>query len=239
MARRLTVIMVSAAMAVLVLGIAGTAGAQDITPDLTGKTIILDPGHGGNDDGAKNANYGLTEKEQNLDVANRLKALLVSSGATVYMTRTDNTTTLSNRDRYTYANSKASPVYENNILVSIHMNGSTNSSVDYTTTLYGKPRKDLELAQSVFNSLSLLPPAKSNDPDNLLDSRPPYQFASGVLLKSNMPAAIAETVFITNDEEAAWLKTPRKLPDGTEVSRQQQIAEALEQGINNYFASRQ
>jgi N-acetylmuramoyl-L-alanine amidase len=32
----------------------------------------------------------------------------------------------------------------------------------------------------------------------MIDVRQPYQYASGVLLKSNMPAVIAETVFITN-----------------------------------------
>jgi hypothetical protein len=52
-------------------------------------------------------------------------------------------------------------------------------------------------------------------------------------------STIAETVFITNEQEAQWLKTPGTLADGTEVSRQQQIAEALEQAINHYFTSQQ
>ena len=45
-----------------------SAGAQDAGSILAGKTIILDPGHGGSDTGATNAN-GLTEKSQNLLVA--------------------------------------------------------------------------------------------------------------------------------------------------------------------------
>jgi N-acetylmuramoyl-L-alanine amidase len=230
MARRLRVVLVGAALAALVLGMAGAAWAQD--RGCTGD-IVLDPGHGGTDTGATYTfpqgppYYGtkLTEAEQNLEVAFELKRLLVEDGYTVCMTRTRDDETRSNRARYTYANTTGAK-----LLLSIHMNGSTNSSVDYTTTLYGKPRKDLELAQSVFNSLSLLPPAKPNDPDNLLDSRPPYQFASGVLLKSNMPATIAETVFITNPYEAAWLAD-------TSGERQQQIAVALEQGINHYLTN--
>ena len=38
------------------------------------------------------------------------------------------------------------------------MNGSTNESVDYTTTLYGKPRKDKEFAYALFGG-SVKPPS--------------------------------------------------------------------------------
>ena len=68
------------------------------------------------------------------------------------MTRTSNAETLSNRDRYTYANTTGAKV-----LVSIHMNAASNSSTDYTTTLFGKWRKDKALATTVFDSLSTLP----------------------------------------------------------------------------------
>src|SRR5687768_9886692 len=111
------------------------AGAQ-VQPPCSG-TVVLDAGHGGTDSGAVNAKYGLTEKEQTLDVANRLRSLLQTGGCTVYMTRTSNSQTLSNNDRYTYANKTGA-----NILISIHMNGSTSPSTDYTTTLFGKWRKD-------------------------------------------------------------------------------------------------
>ena len=107
------------------------------------------------------------------------------------------------------------------------MNGATNTSADYTTTLFGKWRKDKALANTVFGSLSTLPAA---DGAGTIATRTPYSFASGVLLKSNMPATIAETVFITNDREGQLLS------DGT-GTRQQQIAEALEAGIENYLAT--
>ena len=193
-------------------------GAQE--PPCTGQ-VILDPGHGGTDSGAVNAKYGLKEKEQTLDVAMRLKALLEGDGYTVCMTRTTDET-LSNNDRYTYANTTGARV-----LVSVHMNGSSNSSADYTTTLYGKPKKDRELATTVFGSLSTLPAASGT---GTIATRTPYQFASGVLLKSEMSATIAETVFITNDREGQLLS------DGT-GTRQQQIAEALRVGIENYLTT--
>ena len=139
------------------------------------------------------------------------------------MTRTTNSETLSNRDRYTYANTTGA-----RILVSIHMNGASSPTTDYTTTLFGKWRKDKELANTVFTSLSTLPAA--DDTGKKIATRTPYSFASGVLLKSNMPATIAETVFITNDREAQLLS------NGT-GTRQQQIAEALKVGIERYLTT--
>jgi N-acetylmuramoyl-L-alanine amidase len=138
------------------------------------------------------------------------------------MTRTSNSETLSNNDRYAYANTTGAKV-----LVSIHMNGASNSSTDYTTTLFGKWRKDKELANTVFGSLSNLPAA---DGTGEIATRTPYSFASGVLLKSNMPATIAETVFITNDREG------RLLSEGA-GARQQQIAQALKVGIEGYLTA--
>ena len=196
------------------------AGAQE-QPPCSGK-VVLDPGHGGTDPGAVNTKYNLTEKEQTLIVANKLKALLEGDGYTVCMTRTSNSQTLSNNDRYTYANTTGARV-----LVSIHMNGSTNPSTDYTTTLFGKWRKDKELANTVFSSLSTLPAANGT---GTIATRKPYSFASGVLLKSNMPATIAETVFITSDREGQLLS------NGT-GARQQQIAQALRVGIEDYLTT--
>jgi N-acetylmuramoyl-L-alanine amidase len=184
--------------------------------------VVLDAGHGGTDPGAVNTRYNLTEKEQTLDVAYRTKALLKADGYSVCMTRTSNSETLSNNDRYAYANTTGAKV-----LVSIHMNGASNSSTDYTTTLFGKWRKDKELANTVFGSLSNLPAA---DGTGKIATRTPYSFASGVLLKSNMPATIAETVFITNDREG------RLLSEGA-GARQQQIAQALKVGIEGYLTA--
>jgi N-acetylmuramoyl-L-alanine amidase len=125
-------------------------------------------------------------------------------------------------DRYTYANTTGA-----RILVSVHMNASSDPTMDYTTTLFGKWRKDKELAYAVFNGLSALPAA---DGTGSIATRSPYSYASGVLLKSNMPATIVETVFITSDSEG------RLLSDST-GARQQQIAQALRTGIENYLST--
>lgn len=56
-------------------------------------------------------------------------------------------------------------------------------------------------------------------------------FASGVLLKSNMPATMQETVFISNATECALLT------NGT-GNRQQQLAQSLYNGIVDWFEGR-
>ena len=181
--------------------------------NLSGKVIVLDPGHGGSDTGAVNGT--LYEKTVTLDIANRLKSLLEADGATVYLTR-DCDCDKSNNDRYTLANSVSG-----NILVSIHLNGSTNSSKDGTQGLWGKKNKDQAFTKIVHQALA----GSLGVPDLGITN-----FASGVLLKSNMPTTIAETVFITNTNEY------NLLTDGT-GNRQQQIAQSLYQGVVNWFSN--
>jgi N-acetylmuramoyl-L-alanine amidase len=227
--------------AILLTTAAFTTGVGAQVPSCSGK-VVLDAGHGGPDSGAvKETHLGLiTEKEQTLDVAKKLKDLLVRDGCTVYMTRTTDQG-LTNTQRANKANSFKADNPGDYVLVSIHMNGSADGTVDYTTTLFGKWRKDKELAYAVFGDNVNLP--KINPPtyglrtlsrvngSGLISTRTPYSFASGVLLKSNMPATIAETVFITNTNEANQLAQP------TIYGRQQQIAEALRSGIEHYLAT--
>jgi N-acetylmuramoyl-L-alanine amidase len=227
----------AAILAATFLSIAvSTTGAEAQEGDCSGK-VVLDAGHGGTDSGAVNTKYGLKEKEQTLGIATSLKPLLEGDGCTVYMTRTTDQN-LTNTQRVNKANS-----FNANVLVSIHLNGSTDETVDYTTTLFGKWRKDKELAYAVYGDNVNAP--KINPPTyglrtlsavngggttwGTISTKTPYSFASGVLLKSNMPATIAETVFITNDSEGQLLS------DGT-GARQQQIVEALRTGIETYLA---
>jgi N-acetylmuramoyl-L-alanine amidase len=175
-------------------------------------SIVLDPGHGGTDPGSTEC-AGYPEKQANLDIANKLKTLLEGSGYTVYLTRTDDSTK-SNNDRYTFANSVGG-----NALVSIHLNGSTNHSANGTQGLFGQKRKDEAFTRTVHQALvgSLG-----------ISDRGVTNFPSGVLLKSNMPSTLQESVFISNTTEC------QLLTDGT-GNRQQQIAQALFSGINNWF----
>jgi N-acetylmuramoyl-L-alanine amidase len=81
-------------------------------------TVLLDPGHGGNDPGARG--YGLVESNLNLNVAFRIKKWLENSGVTVEMTRTDNRV-YSNHKR-TDLNARAVASRGKSAFVSIHAN---------------------------------------------------------------------------------------------------------------------
>jgi len=178
-----------------------------------GHKIVIDAGHGGSEPGSTEC-PGLPEKDANLQVAKLLESILIDSGADVYMTRTGDSY-LTNRDRYTYANST-----DGEILVSVHFNGSTDHSLNYTQGLYAKWQKDIDLASTIHNQLY---PSLGIADGGLL------QFASGVILKAQMPATIQEVAFISNTTECALLT------NGT-GERQEQIAQSLFNGINEWFA---
>ena len=55
---------------------------------VSGKTIVIDAGHGKPDEGAQSSS-GTTEAETNLKIALKLQNLLEQSGTTVILTRSD------------------------------------------------------------------------------------------------------------------------------------------------------
>jgi N-acetylmuramoyl-L-alanine amidase len=193
---------------------------------LPGKKICLDPGHGGSDPGAVNEAYGLHEADINLDVAFGLKTLLEMGGASVVMTRADDSYK-TNSDRYTFCNDEQA-----DILVSVHTNSTTTAAMNGSMALYfHKDDKALASAihQVVYDSLK----ATALNPDNFSDfglSR----FASGVLLKSDMPAAMIEPLFMSYESEAELLGQPITDPEA-DASRRAQIARAIYQGVLSYY----
>lgn len=185
-------------------------------PHVTGHTVVIDAGHGGSDPGSTECE-ALEEADANLDIAQRLRDLLVvvDDGNTVYMTR-ESDETLSNNDRYSFANST-----DGEALVSIHLNGSLNHETNGTLGLYGKRNKDKEFTEVLHARLAAdLSPVPDLGVTN---------FASGVLLKSNMLATIQESVFISNTDECGLLT------NGTGV-RQQEIAQSLYNGLSDWFS---
>jgi N-acetylmuramoyl-L-alanine amidase len=64
---------------------------------IAGRTILIDPGHGGEDPG-KVSPGGVLEKDINLAVAKKLYALLIQGGGTVYLTRTEDKALSNNED---------------------------------------------------------------------------------------------------------------------------------------------
>jgi len=177
--------------------------------------VCVDAGHGGNDPGAMNGD--ITEAEETLDIATRLKSILEEHNYSVVMTRTNNNITLSNSDRADICNKNHA-----DIAIAIHLNSNPNETLDYTQGLYGTstPYKDKKFAETLHESL-----AKDLNIQSVDDT----DFGDNFMQKANMPATLQETVFISNSTEYD------ELTDGT-GNRQQQIAQALFDGINTWFS---
>jgi len=101
------------------------AAAPSAHASLSGLKIGIDPGHGGSDPGAVGPT-GMTEAEVNLHTSLFLRDYVQADGAAAYLTRTTDVY-VSLSDRSSYFNSI--PVDR---AISVHHNGSTNQSANYT-----------------------------------------------------------------------------------------------------------
>jgi N-acetylmuramoyl-L-alanine amidase len=219
----------SLGLVALVLAALAVPPSQAAGP-LSAITICLDPGHGGADPGAVNEPFGLVESAINLDVSFALKGLLESDGANVVMTRTDETY-LDNSDRYTFCNQQQAT-----ILVSVHTNSIDDDWHDGSMGLYVH-EDDKALARAIHETM--YPMLRDALPEDY-----PYEFAdfglvrfnSGVMLKSDMPAAMMEPLFMSNAYEAGLLVDTTAGENCPDLScRRGQIAQSLYQGILHYF----
>ncbi|WP_078394023.1 N-acetylmuramoyl-L-alanine amidase family protein [Shouchella patagoniensis] len=177
--------------------------------DVSGKTIVIDPGHGGNDPGAV-AN-GLEEKEVVLDVAVQTKQMLEAAGAEVLMSR--------QADTYIGLNERAQMANANqaDTFVSIHANAWEQPSANGTETYhFPSSVQGRALAESLQNELVV----ELGRTDRGVKSA-----NFNVLKQTVMPAALVELAFVTNVEEAELMKT---------AAFREQAAEAIYQGLMSY-----
>ena len=123
---------------------------------LLGKTIYLDPGHGGIDSGTTYKN--LEEKDINLILCKKLEQSLTAKGATVYLTREkdkDLALTKTNRKRsdlinraYLINKSKA------DMYISIHLNYISNSKWKGLQIFYNnKNKENKQIAENITKYL--------------------------------------------------------------------------------------
>ncbi len=180
------------------------------------KLIVIDPGHGGSDRGA--IRNGLSEAEVNLDMAKRLRALLIARGWQVQMTHTTDVDVYAPNDsardelqaRADVANRAGARIF-----ISIHANSFINSGPNGTTTYYSKPI-DVPLAQTIDHDLV---PLLGTKDDGTIKAR--YY----VTLHTNMPAVLIETAFLSNPDDFAKLSSP---------DWRQKVAEGIANGIGDY-----
>ncbi len=217
--------------------------------------IVIDPGHGGHDEGTQGPK-GLLEKDLVLDVSLRLGKLIEQKmGAEVIYTRSDDTF-IPLEGRTALANDKKADLF-----LSIHANSSPVPRITGVETYYLNftgARDSMEVAsrenagsdQSIFELRDLI--QKISAHDKASESRDFAEriqstlFAFSVktftaeknrgvktapfvvLIGANMPSVLAEIGFVSNPREEALLKKPEY---------RQKLAEALYRGVSKYAES--
>jgi N-acetylmuramoyl-L-alanine amidase len=206
-----------------------------LLPEATGvRTIVIDPGHGGTEQGARGPS-GTLEKNVVLSIARQLKAAIEARlGIRVLLTRAgDETVALDARAAFAN-NNKA------DLFISIHANASVRSSVTGAEVFYvtlgeygtaargtisepgallptlggGQRAVDLILwemaqAQHLNESARLARTMEAEMRQRVpMSPRAIQQAPFRVLVGANMPAVLVETGFITNPTEEKRLSTP-------------------------------
>ncbi|MEA3212986.1 MAG: N-acetylmuramoyl-L-alanine amidase [Chthoniobacter sp.] len=198
-------------------------------------TVVLDAGHGGNDDGAHG--NGLVEKDLTLDVVQRTDALLKQFGFKTLLTRTYDTY-VSLPERAAIGNS-----LDNAIFVSIHFNHArgSGSSAMGVETFYASQKVPPEAAWTWVGIFNKPEPAPTDNGETLaafiqsslstrteatnrgISGRPLY-----VVRHTRCPAALVECGFISNPFEARLIANPEY---------RDRVAKAIGEGIMGYTRS--
>lgn len=220
------------------------------------KTIVIDPGHGGNEAGARGV-YGTLEKDVTLAIARKLKEVIERElKYRVVMTREADVTLPLERRAAIANNNKA------DLFISIHVNGSRRTAATGSETFFLSlnatdeesrrlayfennaeelenrvPEKDFDdlklilwdMAQSAYlKQSSQLAEFVQLELNELLNTRNRgvKQAPFKVLTGVACPAILVEVAFITNPEEEKKLQSEEF---------QMTVAEAIYRGLNKFL----
>jgi N-acetylmuramoyl-L-alanine amidase len=179
------------------------------------RLIVIDPGHGGSDTGTMHG--GLREADLTLDMAKRLRDLLVAAGWQVQLTR-DTDTDVYGPDASARDELQARDDVANNagarMFVSLHVNAFINSG-PYGTTCYISKSSDWALARIINRQLA----SDGTKNDGIIKSH------LYVTLHARMPAVLVETAFLTNPSDYALLASS---------AWRQKVAQEIADGIGEY-----
>lgn len=186
-----------------------------------GKTVVIDPGHGGADSGALGS-YGFNEEHANLAIGLLAEKELKARGYNVAMVRTGDyecskgastTSELKCRVEFTTNN-------KGDIFVSIHNNSATpaaRGTETYYTSGKNHSAESLRLANSVHKYIQ---PAFGSLDRKVKDAN--YY----VTRENTVPAILLEVGFMSNPDDLAKLKS---------TTYQDRVAKAIANGIDEYF----
>ncbi len=200
----------------------------------TNASIVIDPGHGGTDSGAKSVWGSRSEKEFTLDWARRLEPLLAANGWRVFLTRS-NDADLSLSNRIAFAEARQADVF-----LSLHFNSAAPDQHEagletYCLTPTGLPSS---VTRGYGDDAGLAFPNNAFDAENLqlasrvhrallqvngrLDRGVRRARYLGVLRGQNRPAILVEGGYLSNPREARRIAEP---------AYRQRLAEAVAQAL--------
>ena len=246
----------SAAPRVAIAAKLSTTGPDSLTRALGLKIgrIVIDPGHGGHDQGSSGPT-GLLEKELVLDISTRLGAMIEEQlGSEVVFTRSDDRF-IPLEERPRIANQVKADLF-----LSIHANSSVYRAATGVETYYlsfTTSKQALEVAarenassqhrvselkdllQKIalkdkvdesreFASRLLTPLSKATSSTSAASNRGVKKAPFIVLIGANMPSVLAEIGFVSNPRDEQLMKKPEQ---------RQKIAEALMRGLMQYAES--
>lgn len=189
---------------------------------LNGMIIVLDPGHGGmaHVAGYKRGPTGVREAEMNLRVAFLLRKLLEDAGATVTLTREEETSAAANDTlkethflRAEIANNHPRPDGGQgaDIFISIHHNASSRPEANYPSVwFHGEAdwsEPALDIAKYVGHRLGAeLRCSEVGLTSVLMSDQQMYGSGFAVLRHSRVPAILLESSFFSHAEEEQRLR---------------------------------
>lgn len=192
------------------------------TSPLSGKVIVIDPGHGYGKTASKldpGAIGNATEQSVNLAVAKQLESKLTAMGATVVRLKTESEFIL------TATRPTVARAYGADMFLSLHCNSALSESAHGVEVYYFTPFSQ-PLAKSINDKLS-------NYYDNSVygggtrSSRGEKYSYYWVTLQQDFPSVLVEMGFISNERECMVMADP---------TYQSGIAQSIADGVKAYFA---
>lgn len=217
----------AAAIVAPVAPIAPFVPSVPTSASLAGKIIVIDPGHGGKDPGCSaGLRPDFYEKDITLAVGRRLRDVLTRNGATVFMTRSDDS----------YPSLEARPRLANarhaDYFISIHADSSAdnyhaNRNTLAGTTVYFHAQNSVcrLMAADIGRRISETSGLSYNGVKSDTIRFPGVGFA--VLRGSEMPAILVEAGYMNNDHDLAKLR---------DDAAQQRIAVGITAGLRDFIA---
>jgi len=194
-----------------VVTISGTKSAvKSAATNISEATIVIDPGHGGDDSGAE-SKKNTYEKNFTLSYAKAIKQQLEKTGARVVLTRSgDDSKSLGDRARL-------SSKLQADAFISLHFDSTAQANAGSgVTTYYYNKNKDGDLADDLNSQLKGL----------AIGNRGTAQKDLYVLHYNSQPSVLIELGYINSKTDYKYINS---------ASYKQQVANDVTNGLKEYF----